>query len=105
MQKCRDYSPWIVFRVFILLALWVLYGLIPHKLSFAWLNLVTVALLVYAAHLYLRKERALLTLIAVAILLNNLLFLYLSPLFNLLVTILISVILFFDIVSAPQGAP
>ncbi len=102
MKRCRDYSPWIVFRVFILVALWVLYGLIPHQLSFVWLNLVTVALVVYAAKLYVHEERFGLGLIVVAILLNNLLFLYLSPLFNLLVTILISVILFFDIVSAPQ---
>ena len=102
MEKARDYSPWIIFRVSLLVTLWILYALIPHLLSLGWLHLVSLALILYCAILYSKKQYTTLGLMVLALLLNNALLLYLSAKFNLFLTLIITLILLYDLVNAPQ---
>jgi hypothetical protein len=65
------------------------------------LHIFSLALLAYDIYLFWKREYLMAWMILLAILLNELLVLYLSPLFNLLITIVITVILLFDIANAP----
>lgn len=99
---CKDYAGGVTFRIFLLLGLWFFYGMVPHRLPLESLWLLTATLIIYAAYLGHRKDHFMMGLIILAAALNTLLIPYLSPGFNLLLTLLITVILFFDIVNAPQ---
>jgi hypothetical protein len=96
-----DYDNGIFARFFFLVALWVFYGLIPYTYPLELLHIFSLALLAYDIYLFWKREYLMAWMILLAILLNELLVLYLSPLFNLLITIVITVILLFDIANAP----
>lgn len=102
VQKDRDYSPWFTFRVFLFFTLWLLYGLVPHLLPLWTLNFVTLFMIIYTVHLYSQRRFMIFTLFILAIILNTTLLFYISAKFNLFLTILIAIILLFDLVNTKK---
>lgn len=98
-----EYTTGIILRFTLMILLWVLYGLIPHKLPLETLHLFTLVLVAYDIYLFATRNFFMAWTFVVAIILNELLVLYLHPGFNLLLTILITAILILDIINAPTS--
>jgi len=96
-----EYSTSVIWRSTFLVSLWIFYGIIPHYLPLQALLFLSAVLLLYDAFLWYEGETFRAANIAVALILNTALVAYLSPLFNLFLTIVITAILFVDIVTAP----
>jgi len=101
---CKDYATGVTTRLLALLLLWVWYALTPYWLPLTSLWIITAILAAYSPFPFRRKKCVLGSLILVAAGLNTLLIVYLSPGFNLIVTLLITAILLYDVVETPQQA-
>lgn len=97
-----EYSTITIWRIIFLVALWIFYGIIPHYLPLQSLLFLSAVLLLYDAFLWYERETFRAAIIAVALILNTMLVAYLGPLFNLFLTIVITALLFVDIVTAPS---
>ncbi len=101
---CRDYSTLVTARLLFILLLWIWYGLTPYYLPLGSLWLLSLLALAYALYLFSCRRRLLAWLILLAGGLNAFLISYVNPELNLYVTILITAILLYDVVEAPQKA-
>ncbi len=97
-----EYGTSTILRFTLLISLWILYGLIPYYLPLESLFLISAALLAYAILLWRRGETFFSAVIFTAFVLNNVLVLYLGPGFNLFLTIIITALLVFEIINAPE---
>lgn len=98
----HEYAPSITVRFFALIALLIVYGLVPYTIPLSFLHVVSLLLLAYGAWLFYRKRAFRAYFIILAALLNELLIPYFDGTFNLFLTIIIAAILILDIVSSPQ---
>ncbi len=101
---CKDYATGVTTRILALVILWLWYAITPYELPLNTLWIITATLLLYSIFPFRRQKYVLGALIIVAAVLNTLLIVYLSPGFNLLITLLITAILLYDIVETPQRA-
>ncbi len=98
-RVCKDYTPWVLYRIVLIIALWIFYALVPHQFPFSSLWIVTAIMLIYAASLAYRQEWLNLSFIGVAAILNSSLAAGYNPFIFILV---IFFALLCDIVNAPQ---
>lgn len=96
----REYSAGSTVRFFALFALWIVYALVPYKLPTASLLIVTGLLVAYGMELWRHGDHFMGGMIYAAAALNTLLVPYFNAKLNLFLTIVITAILLFDIISS-----
>lgn len=99
---CRDYATRITFKLLAIPLLWLWYGLTPYTIPLKSLWLVTLIMLTTAFFKFWKGMVVNGLLILLAALLNALLILYLSKAFNLFLSLVITILLFWDVILTKQ---
>ncbi len=101
---CKDYSTGVMSRLVFMLFLWVWYGLAPYYIPLNTLWIVTVIFVAASIDRFRRDKRLLAAFHLIAATLNSFLISYVNPELNLYICLIITAIILYDVVEAPQKA-